>query len=585
MKEAIKIFRYYWPHVKEYRWSMFATLAAYGFGTFLSHAATPLIYKRIIDIVSSARTAETPEMLIGGLVLLVLSVIVYNVCYRVGDFTMTYTQSNILKSLADEAFARVSRHSYSFFADTFVGSLVAKTKRYVDSFETLHDTFIFNVWMNGTSLLGALTLLFWFAPLLSIIYIGWLVIYTAGTVWFIRRGIPKYLVHATAQSKTTGWLADMITNILTIKMFARLGSEENMFGRVTADQEYKRRSAWQWANWQKSFQGFAVALVELAVMSAAVMLWLSGDITAGTIVLAQIYLFILFDIAWNMGRQITRTVQAVTDAKEMIDIFEAPIAVSDIRSPEQCQINAGNIVFENVSFKYGGETSVFENFSLTIPAGQKVGLVGHSGAGKTTVTKLLLRFADVNDGVIKIDGQDIARIKQDDLRSAIAYVPQEPVLFHRTLAENISYGKPRARKEDITKAAKSAHADEFISKLAKEYKTLVGERGIKLSGGERQRIAIARAMLKDAPILILDEATSSLDSISERHIQDAFQKLMKGRTTLVIAHRLSTIQKMDRILVFDAGRIVEDGTHDELIKHKGMYYDLWREQVSGFIGE
>ena len=214
-----------------------------------------------------------------------------------------------------------------------------------------------------------------------------------------------------------------------------------------------------------------------------------------------------------------------------------------------------------------------------------MGLVGHSGAGKTTITKILLRFADVSHGVVSIDGQDIRSMRQDDLRRTISYVPQEPLLFHRTLKENIAYGKPDASDDEITAVAKKAHAHEFIKKLPKGYDTLVGERGIKLSGGERQRVAIARAMLKDAPILILDEATSSLDSISEKHIQEALGELMKGRTTIVIAHRLSTIQKMDRILVVENGHIVEEGTHQELVLSDGVYGAFWKQQAGGFIGE
>ncbi len=243
----------------------------------------------------------------------------------------------------------------------------------------------------------------------------------------------------------------------------------------------------------------------------------------------------------------------------------------------------GAIEIDNITFAYADSSEVFSDFSLSIPAGQKVGLVGHSGSGKTTITKLLLRFLDVDNGSIHIDGQDIRYVSQNDLRSKIAYVPQDPLLFHRSIAENIAYGRPDATHEEIVAVAKRAHAHEFIERLSHGYNTLVGERGVRLSGGERQRIAIARAMIKDAPILLLDEATSALDSVSERHIQHAFTDLMKGRTTIVIAHRLSTIQSMDRIVVFERGEIVEDGTHETLIKKDGVYANLWKQQSSGFI--
>ena len=348
----------------------------------------------------------------------------------------------------------------------------------------------------------------------------------------------------------------------------------------------KRRATWNWDNWQRFFQGFAVAFVDVAIMAIAVVLWIQGEITVGTIVLAQIYLLRLFDITWNLGRQISRTVQALNDAKEMIAIFKEPLSVADARNPESPRVNKGEIEFDHVTFKYKEGKSVFEELCMHIPAGQKVGLVGHSGAGKSTITKLILRFTDIDTGTIRIDGQDISKIRQDDLRREISYVPQEPILFHRSLKENIAYGNPHASEEEVITAAKRAHAHEFIESLPDGYDTMVGERGIKLSGGERQRVAIARALLKDAPILILDEATSSLDSISERHIQDALKELMKGRTTLVIAHRLSTIQTMDRIIVFENGVVIEEGTHQELIEDKrGVYNELWQEQSSGFLGE
>ena len=276
--------------------------------------------------------------------------------------------------------------------------------------------------------------------------------------------------------------------------------------------------------------------------------------------------------------------QALTEMQEIVDIFELAPDILDPQNPELSKIANGLITFDKMSFGYEGGTGVFKDFNLVIKPGERIGLVGHSGAGKSTITKLLLRFVDVKTGSITVDGQDIRAIKQDDLRGAISYVPQESVLFHRTIRENIAYGKPDATEEEIIDAARKAHAHEFVSQLPQGYDTLVGERGVKLSGGERQRVAIARAMLKNVPILILDEATSSLDSISEQYIQEAFNELMKGKTTIVIAHRLSTIQKMDRIIVLENGAIAEEGTHQKLLKKKnGIYADLWNHQVGGFI--
>ena len=326
-------------------------------------------------------------------------------------------------------------------------------------------------------------------------------------------------------------------------------------------------------------------VLEIVGIYIAIYLWLKGSISTGTVVLIQVYFGSVFGSGWNLGKAITKFSEALTDASEMVRIFETVPSVIDNRICAPCAITKGNIYFDNVSFWYNEKIPVFENFSLEIKAGQKVGLIGYSGSGKTTITKLLLRFFDTQKGRILIDGQNIADIKQDDLRKNITYVPQDPILFHRSLKENIAYSNPEATDEEITEVAKKAHAHEFIFSFPLGYETLVGERGVKLSGGERQRVAIARAMLKKAPILILDEATSSLDSMSENYIRDSFDKLMNGKTAIVIAHRLSTVQKMDRIVVLNKGKIVEDGAHQELLNKKGTYYNLWNHQANGFLRE
>jgi ATP-binding cassette subfamily B protein len=323
----------------------------------------------------------------------------------------------------------------------------------------------------------------------------------------------------------------------------------------------------------------------LIFVAIGVWLWLEGMITAGTLLLVPLYAVTTFNVVWGISKSIIKVSAAFTEAAEMVDIFEQKQDVQDPHNPEPVAISAGVVQFSQVNFGYGSNQQVFSKLDFRIEAGEKVALVGHSGAGKTTITKLLLRFSDISGGDITIDGQSISKILQTDLRQHIAYVPQEPLLFHRTLEENIAYAKPHATKEEIVEVSKKARAHEFIEKLPKGYETLVGERGIKLSGGERQRVAIARAMLKDAPIIMLDEATSALDSLSEQKIQEALWELMAGKTTIVIAHRLSTIQKMDRIIVFDAGAIIEQGSHAELLAQGGTYAELWHSQVGGFIAD
>ena len=328
-----------------------------------------------------------------------------------------------------------------------------------------------------------------------------------------------------------------------------------------------------------------VSLIHISILFASVILIEHDMANAAMIYLMLTYTFNLLSEVKNISRVMRSVYQITGDSEIMLETLAKPISVID-KSKNQLQVSAGQMSMEHITFTHAdSDVPLFDNFNLTVHAGEKVGIVGVSGSGKTTLTKLLMRFADPTSGAITIDGTNIATVSQASLHDAIAYVPQEPLLFHRSVAENISYSKPGSSDADIRVAAKKAHADTFIKDLADGYDTLVGERGVKLSGGQRQRIAIARAILKDAPILILDEATSALDSESEQLIQQSLETLMKDRTSIVIAHRLSTIAKLDRIIVLDSGTIVEDGTHKELLKKKGTYAKLWSHQSGGFIEE
>lgn len=581
-----KILSYYLPAVQKFRYAIGATFAAYGVAVLCKDVVGALIYKKIFDTLGAGGASPDTIVLLSQLLLaLVGSVVLYHVFARIADYLHPYAQSNIMKHLYDDAFVRIERHSYSFFTNMFIGSLVTKTKRFVDSFETLHDIIVFHIWFAGVSVLSALIVLFFAAPIFAWIFLGWLIVFVVGSSFFVRGIVSRDVVYARLKSRVTGALADAFTNVLNIKMFAQREHETQAFSSVTAQEESARRRAWFMQTHQIVFQAALIAAIEIGSMFLAIKMWVAGDITLGTVTLIQTYLLLLFDVVWNIGRNMTRFINAVADAQEAIEIFEKPISIADPAVPQHAKMHEGAITFNAVSFAYNTKNTIFSNLSFSIPAGQRVGLVGHSGAGKTTITKLLLRFSDVTSGNICIDGQDIRSVTQDDLRRHISYVPQEPILFHRSLYENIAYAKNGATKEEVIAAAKRAHAHEFIMRLPDAYDTLVGERGVKLSGGERQRVAIARAFLKDAPIVLLDEATSALDSMSERFIQDSFNTLMQGRTTIVIAHRLSTIVQMDRILVFDRGVIVEDGSHEELLSCNGIYAQLWKQQSAGFIAE
>lgn len=579
------IIRHYWPVLWKYKWSQVIILFGYGVGQIVDKAVVPVIFKFLVDTVSDP-PADPATVLWKLIVYLVLALIVLNICFRLGDYTLSVSQSKMLADLSNYALVKLQDHSYTFFSNSFTGGLIAKTKRFVAAFETLHDQFWFSVWFGFIGLGSSLVVLFWFSPWLALLFFVWLVSYVVMVSFLVKHQIPKSLANAAADTKTTGHYSDIITNFFTVKMFGSRKREEKEFSETVTHQEKMRRIAWvNDGFWNNMWQGLNIDVFIVLFMAASVWLWLGGHITAGTIVLMQIYVFTSFHIVWNISKNIIRVATALTDAHEMVELFDQPIGVKDPETPEPVRMSKGEVRFDGVYFNYEGKMQVFENLDLEIRAGEKVALVGHSGAGKTTVTKLLLRFRDIESGSITIDGQNIAHVRQDDLRTKITYVPQEPLLFHRSIADNIAYAKPRATQKEIETAAKNAHAHEFIKDLPQGYDTLVGERGVKLSGGERQRVAIARAMLKDAPIIMLDEATSALDSIAEGKIQDALWKLMKGKTTIVIAHRLSTIQKMDRIIVFDAGKIVEEGSHAELLKKKGVYAKLWNSQVGGFISE
>ncbi|MBZ1356335.1 MAG: ABC transporter ATP-binding protein/permease [Candidatus Nealsonbacteria bacterium] len=579
------IFSHYWKFLKKYTWLQALILVSYGLGVISTNVIVPLIYKGIVDIVS-VNPPNAHQQLNFLLISLVFIVILYNCFYRLGDYLLVKTQSKILKELYDYSLEKLQRHSYTFFSSTFVGGLVAKTKRFIHAFEILHDQFIFQIWMSGITLLSSLIVLWYHSAVLGLAFLIWIGFYGVIVRILVRWQIPKSLTNAEADSYTTGHYSDIVSNIFTVKMFATEKRESKNFAKTTSYQQEKRYAAWmQQVFWDGMIQGFIIAIFNIVIIWFAINLWKSGSVSTGTIVLVQVYVLTSFNIVWSISRNIIKISSAIADADEMVKIFDRKPGVKDPIKPEKLFVTRGDIRFNKVTFAYDQNNVIFNELDLFIKPGEKVALVGYSGAGKTTIIKLLLRFVDIQGGNITIDGQDITKVSQEELRKKIAYVPQDPSLFHRSLRDNIAYARPSATFQEVVNVSKRAYAHEFIDALPMKYDSLVGERGIKLSGGERQRIAIARAMIKNAPIVILDEATSSLDSIAEKKIQNALEELIKDRTTIVIAHRLSTIQKMDRIIVFKEGEIVEMGTHKELIQKSGLYFDLWSSQVHGFITE
>lgn len=579
------IFKYIWPQMRRYKFALVSIFILFGIRVIIDAIIVPLYFKRIIDQLSttgSTRDSLAPELLKIVVLLIILRLILILVS-RVCKYIIYTFEINMVRNLRDFSFETISNQSQNFFANTFSGSLVTKSARLIRSFEQMFDILIYDFYNVVILLIGTFVVLYSRVRMISFFMIIFVAIYLTIIIISVRKKIKYDVLEAQSDSRVSGRLADVFGNIFAMKIFSARANEVKKFKEITLDSSEKGKTSWYLVLRVETIQLVLVFITQSSLLYFMVSLWLQGKITTGMVVLIQTFMALIFERLWTLSNALMRFMKASADMKEVIDIFETVPDILDPNNPEKLNINSGNIIFDNVSFKYNNGQKVFEDFNLNIKAGERIGLVGHSGAGKSTFTNLILRFSDVENGSITIDGQDVRNIKQDDLRSAISYVPQESILFHRSIKENIAYGKPDATDKEIISVAEKAHAHEFIVKLPNGYDTLVGERGVKLSGGERQRVAIARAMIKDAPVLILDEATSSLDSISESYIQDALNELMKGKTTIVIAHRLSTIQKMDRILVLDDGEIIEEGTHAELIAKSGNYADLWNHQVGGFI--
>lgn len=579
------IFKYVWPQMRKYKGAFYTIVSIFTIRVIIDAIMRPFYFKKLIDILSkygvdpsSIKYEAFKIVLIIVLINLILFIIARSIKFLFFSFEI-----NVMKELRNFSFEKIQNQSQTFFANKFSGSLVTKSRRFVGSFETMFDIFIYSFLNFFVTIVGVFVVLFFQARNISLVFLIWIIIHISVVSFFIKKKIKYDILEANQDSKISGRLADVFGNILAVKFFSSHKKEFESFKEYTDEGVKRSKKAWFWGGRIDMIQHAFVIIVNTIILFITVSMWLKGNMTTGTVVLVQTYMIIISEKLWDLGNSMTKFMKSASDMKEMIDLFEIKPDILDPNNPEKLKVKDGNISFNNVSFIYKNGQQVFENFNLNIKSGERVGLVGHSGAGKSTLTNLILRFVDVTSGSITIDDQDIRNVTQDDLRSIISYVPQESVLFHRTIKENISYSKIDATDEEIKEVSRKAYAHEFIEKLPYGYETYVGERGVKLSGGERQRVAIARAMLKDAPVLILDEATSSLDSISEQYIQKAFDELMKGKTTIVIAHRLSTIQKMDRIIVLDNGKIAEEGTHKELLEKGGMYADLWNHQVGGFI--
>ncbi len=488
----------------------------------------------------------------------------------------------MMNGIASNAFYRVQRFSTDWHANSFAGSTVRKITRGMWAVDLLNDTLLVALLPSVVMLVGATALLGAHWPLMGLVVGLGSVLYIAVTATLSLAYVaPAARLGNAWDTRMGGALADAVSCNAVVKAFGAETREEARLDRVIDKWRRRTRRTWIRATFNGGIQGAMLVAMQASILGASLLLWSRNQASVGDITFTLTMFFVLQGYLRDVGMHIRNLQRSVNDMEELVSLEKQPLGVEDRPGAGAIAVTAGEIRFEDVTFRYGSHhTALYDRFSVRIAPGERVGLVGHSGSGKTTFIKLIQRLYDVNGGRITIDGQDIAQVKQASLRSQIAIVQQEPVLFHRTLAENIAYARPGASQADIEQAARLASAHDFIMALPKGYDTLVGERGVKLSGGERQRVAIARAFLADAPILILDEATSSLDSESEVLIQRAMDRLMEGRTTLVVAHRLSTVRALDRLLVMDHGRVIEEGSHDALIRLKGgLYRRLFERQA------
>lgn len=550
----------------------------------VANLTAPLFLKRFFDVLYRAQPGfDSQRELLTILGFVALLWLAEWASRRVQDISNMLLESKVMQRLSAEAFGYLLGHSHNFFISNFAGSLTHRVTRYTRAFESLFDSIITQFVPTFIFITGAVVVLYLRHHSLGIALGVWAIVFVLFQVWISKRRQPLRETRSEADTKVTGTISDAIGNHSTIQLFAGSAYERSRFAEVIGEWQKANIRSWLSDAWSWAGIGLFIILIEVGLLGGTVLLWRQGLATVGDFVLIQSYLMVVFDRLVMINFQLRRFYDAIADAGEMAYILELPHQVADAPNAGTLKVTSGLIEFKKVDFHFHKDRQILNHFSMTIAGGEKVALVGPSGAGKSTITKLLLRFHDVEGGSICIDGQDIHTVTQDSLREAVSYVPQEPVLFHRTLRENIRYGKRDATDEEVIAAAKKAHCHEFITSLPDGYETYVGERGVKLSGGERQRVAIARALLKDAPILLLDEATSSLDSESESLIQDALAVLMQGKTVIVIAHRLSTILKMDRILVLEHGAIAAEGTHDELLLQGGLYQKLWNIQAGGFL--
>ena len=579
---------YYWQATRDHLGLFVALMCSTVLFIALTTYGNPLVMSMVVDRVAADPVEADQVFTVFGpyIVALVLVNLVGQAASKVQDYTMWKLEIAVNYDLATQAFDALCNQSMSFHTNRFGGTLVSQTTKYMNAYNQLIEVVTWPITPIFVAIISICALLGPVVPVFTGILMVMLAIYAVVSYRMYKRILNLNEEAAGAQNQLSGELSDSVANILAVKTYGREDYERELFdtaNRNVVARDSKRMMA-------SLVRGIVTACIALAIMSMVTVFIAGGNawfgITPGVLVMMFTYTFNVTNQFNFINSALQRLNRAFGDASGMTEILDEPRLVDDVPGAPDLVVSKGAMDFEDIGFWYtdgDAKTQVFDGFDLHIPAGQRIGLVGMSGAGKTTLTKLLLRLSDIQQGRILVDGQNIAECTQQSLRRQVAYVPQEALLFHRSVAENIAYGKPDATIEEIREAARLANALEFIEKLPQGFDTITGERGVKLSGGQRQRVAIARALLADCPILVLDEATSALDSESERLVQEALARLMAGRTCIVVAHRLSTVASLDRIVVLSDGRVVEDGPHAQLIEAEGEYALLWSRQTGAYL--